>query len=125
MNVDGNAEQVRAVADHLAESLYRKLHDDLVSEDRIDEKIVHALTELETRVNRKLLAAIFANAIPMIAAAFFMGMLWSKFSDVPEMIVADRAWMALMEARVNQLEVWAEDRPSEPYRGPRPSTIPR
>ena len=109
--MDGNAEQVRQVADQMAEAILARLKSEIPTldkiEERIEEKIAHALTETEVKFNRRLIGAVFANAIPMIIAAFFMGGLWVKFSGVPQLLDGRGHWLRSTEVRVTALEAWA------------------
>lgn len=77
-------------------------------DERIAEHIETAVEKVELRMNRRLLGAVIANAIPMIVGAFFLGGLWVKFAEVPSVLDGRAVWMRNMETRTIELERHAD-----------------
>lgn len=120
----GDAAQVRMIVEQVLDA-ERAINGDGFEkiERHINRTIESSIVALEAKMNRRLLGAIFANAIPMIIAAFFMGGLWVKFQDVPGILEGRGTWMRHTEDRIMALERHA-DRQDSTYVKPETVILP-
>lgn len=119
--MDGNAEQVRAIAMVLAEQIEARLSERL-SLDSIDERIDAKIAASEERQWGKVQKLALAQSVPVIIGAFFLGGIWVQLKDVPATLEGRGQWMGTVEERVGALERWAR---GQGYQKPEPKELPR
>lgn len=123
--LDGNAEQVRAISDQLAEAIERRRGglspDDVIEKlnARIDEKVSAA----ETRLKYWVVVAVLTQLVAMLPIIFFLGGIYSTNNTSLSILQRQQAmlekrgqWMQQRERWEQSVESWATPKGFAPPR---------
>lgn len=124
---DGNAVQVRAVAEQVAEAVTQRSH--LFSEEfarletHIDTRIAAAVTVSEHKLKLWVIGGVITQLIPMLPIIFFLGGIYNTNSAAITMLQKQQTqleqrgqWMNERERWEQSIEQWAEPKGYVPPR---------
>ena len=127
MSLDGNAEQVRAVATQLADA-FGQAHNNMPEqlrqlELRIDAKIDDKVDSAVAKMKFWVVSAVLTQVLAMIPVIFFLGGIYSTNSDALAMlqklqvVIEKRGnWMNERVQWEQSMETWAEPKGYVPPR---------
>ena len=128
--MDGNAEQVRAVATQLADAFafnHPNMPEQLRQlEERIDAKIDTKIDAAVTKMKFWVISAVLTQIVAMLPVIFFLGGIYNTNATALDMLRKQQAviekrgeWMNQRERWEQSIEMWAEPKGYAPprYRG--------
>lgn len=130
MSLDGNAEQVRAIATHLADAFGKTQHEMPEQlkqlEHRLEEKIDAEMQSVLTKMKFWIVSAVLTQVLALSPIVFFLGGIYNTNNAALELLqkqqsVLDKRgeWISERERWEQSVEMWAGPKGYQPprYRG--------